>query len=124
MRISDWSSDVCSSDLPGSAASSQLIEKGEPAEIDAEGRHRIEADPEHRPVAPFQQARQVDRRQRDAQKRGEGREPPDLVEDRTAGIDCVEAEYENQDEQNSDENVRKGQGVVPELGRASRRERV
>src|SRR3546814_14469911 len=84
MRISDWSSDVCSSDLPGSAASSQLIEKGEPAEIDAEGRHRIEADPEHRPVAPFQQARQVDRRQRGAQKRGAGRS-----EERRVGKECI-----------------------------------
>src|SRR3546814_16444204 len=57
MRISDWSSDVCSSDL----------------------------------------------------------EPPDLVEDRTAGIDCVDDEYEHQVEQISAEDVRKGHGVVPEM---------
>src|SRR3546814_4086445 len=41
MRISDWSSDVCSSDLPGGAAGEHDVERmveGQPGERDVAGR--------------------------------------------------------------------------------------
>src|SRR3546814_6089387 len=50
MRISDWSSDVCASDLPGAGgADRRALGRGEPADIDAAD-HQGEDD-QHRPDA-------------------------------------------------------------------------